>query len=52
MDPELAKEHNVLKSLTLGDFLREERGKPGSEFGELIKHHITNGSLVPNITSV
>lgn len=30
-----------------GDLLRAERRKPGSEFGDLIEHHITNGTIVP-----
>lgn len=33
--------------LSAGDLLREERTKPGSEFGELIENHIINGSIVP-----
>lgn len=33
--------------LSAGDLLRGERAKPGSEFGELIEHHITNGTIVP-----
>lgn len=33
--------------LSAGDLLREERAKPGSEFGELIEGHITNGTIVP-----
>ncbi|TRY66972.1 hypothetical protein TCAL_04377 [Tigriopus californicus] len=33
--------------LSAGDLLREERSKPGSEFGELIESHITNGTIVP-----
>jgi len=33
--------------LSAGDLLREERAKPGSEFGELIESHITNGTIVP-----
>lgn len=33
--------------LSAGDLLRAERAKPGSEFGELIEHHITNGTIVP-----
>ena len=33
--------------LSAGDLLREERAKPGSEFGELIEQHITNGTIVP-----
>lgn len=35
------------KHLSAGDLLREERAKAGSEFGELIEHHITNGTIVP-----
>lgn len=35
------------KHLSAGDLLREEHGKPGSEFGELIEHHIANGTMVP-----
>ena len=30
-----------------GDLLREERKSPGSQYGELIEHHITNGTIVP-----
>jgi UMP-CMP kinase len=33
--------------LSAGDLLREERNKPGSEFGELIERHIREGSIVP-----
>ncbi|XP_043270694.1 UMP-CMP kinase [Venturia canescens] len=33
--------------LSAGDLLREERAKPGSEFGELIEDHIRNGTIVP-----
>ncbi|XP_058794749.1 UMP-CMP kinase [Phymastichus coffea] len=33
--------------LSAGDLLREERAKPGSQFGELIEHHIVNGTIVP-----
>lgn len=33
--------------LSAGDLLRAERKTPGSEFGELIEHHITNGTIVP-----
>ncbi|XP_014614171.1 PREDICTED: UMP-CMP kinase 2 [Polistes canadensis] len=33
--------------LSAGDLLREERIKPGSEFGELIETHIKNGTIVP-----
>ena len=30
-----------------GDLLRAERKTEGSEHGQLIEHHITNGSIVP-----
>ncbi|XP_043473669.1 UMP-CMP kinase [Leptopilina heterotoma] len=33
--------------LSAGDLLREERVKPGSEFGDLIENHIKNGTIVP-----
>jgi len=33
--------------LSAGDLLRAERASPGSEYGELIEHHITNGTIVP-----
>jgi UMP-CMP kinase len=33
--------------LSAGDLLREERVKPGSQFGELIETHIKNGTIVP-----
>jgi len=33
--------------LSAGDLLRAERKAPGSEYGELIEHHITNGTIVP-----
>lgn len=33
--------------LSAGDLLREERQRPGSEFGELIEDCITNGQIVP-----
>lgn len=33
--------------LSAGDLLREERSKPGSEYGELIETHIKNGTIVP-----
>ncbi|KAK7592945.1 hypothetical protein V9T40_007697 [Parthenolecanium corni] len=35
------------KHLSAGDLLREERGKAGSEFSELIEYHMTNGTIVP-----
>ena len=33
--------------LSAGDLLRAERAAEGSKFGELIEHHITNGTIVP-----
>nr|ACO11273.1 UMP-CMP kinase [Caligus rogercresseyi] len=33
--------------LSAGDLLRAERQKKGSEYGELIEHHIVNGTIVP-----
>ena len=30
-----------------GDLLRQERKSEGSQYGELIEHHITNGTIVP-----
>jgi len=33
--------------LSAGDLLRAERAAPGSQYGELIEHHITNGTIVP-----
>ncbi|XP_053628016.2 UMP-CMP kinase-like isoform X1 [Cherax quadricarinatus] len=33
--------------LSAGDLLREERAKPGSEFGDMIEEHIKNGTIVP-----
>lgn len=33
--------------LSAGDLLREERTKPGSEYGDLIEGHIKNGTIVP-----
>lgn len=33
--------------LSAGDLLREERVKPGSEFGDQIENHIRNGTIVP-----
>lgn len=32
--------------LSAGDLLREERAKPGSQYGELIETHIKNGTIV------
>uniref|UniRef100_A0A0A9WZX2 UMP-CMP kinase n=1 Tax=Lygus hesperus TaxID=30085 RepID=A0A0A9WZX2_LYGHE len=33
--------------LSAGDLLREERNKPGTEYGEMIETHIRNGTIVP-----
>jgi UMP-CMP kinase len=33
--------------LSAGDLLREERQRPGSEFGELIERYIREGAIVP-----
>ena len=33
--------------LSAGDLLREERQRPGSEFGELIEQYIREGAIVP-----
>jgi len=33
--------------LSAGDLLRAERRSEGSQYGELIEHHITNGTIVP-----
>jgi len=43
---------NIVKTygfvhLSAGDLLREERSKPGSEYGELIEKHIRDGTIVP-----
>lgn len=42
----IVKEFNFTH-LSAGDLLREERAKPGSEYGELIERHIREGSIVP-----
>ncbi|KAI2614458.1 uridylate kinase [Hypoxylon fragiforme] len=33
--------------LSAGDLLRAEQNRPDSEFGDLIRHHIRNGLIVP-----
>ncbi|KAI1768322.1 uridylate kinase [Hypoxylon sp. FL1150] len=33
--------------LSAGDLLRAEQDRPDSEFGDLIRHHIRNGLIVP-----
>jgi len=35
------------RHLSAGDLLREERSRPGSEYGELIESYIKEGQLVP-----
>lgn len=35
------------KHLSAGDLLRDEQDRPGSEFGELIKSYIKEGTIVP-----
>lgn len=35
------------KHLSAGDLLREEQDRPGSEFGEMIKTYIKEGTIVP-----
>jgi UMP-CMP kinase len=35
------------KHLSAGDLLREEQDRPGSEFGDLIKSYIKEGTIVP-----
>lgn len=40
-------EHYGYAHLSAGDLLREERAKPGSQYGELIETHIKNGTIVP-----
>lgn len=35
------------KHLSAGDLLREEQDRPGSEFGEMIKAFIKEGTIVP-----
>lgn len=35
------------KHLSAGDLLREERAKPGSQYGELIETYIKEGRIVP-----
>ena len=35
------------KHLSAGDLLREEQDRPGSEFGEMIKAYIKEGTIVP-----
>ncbi len=40
-------EHFGFIHLSAGDLLREERQRPGSEYGELIERYIREGAIVP-----
>lgn len=42
----IVKKYNYVH-LSAGDLLREERLKPGSQYGELIEGHMKNGTIVP-----
>lgn len=42
----ISKEYGFVH-LSAGDLLREERQRPGSEFGEMIEEKIRNGQIVP-----
>ncbi|KAG7301737.1 hypothetical protein JYU34_014724 [Plutella xylostella] len=42
----ISKEYGFVH-LSAGDLLREERQRPGSEFGEMIEEKIRNGEIVP-----
>lgn len=42
----IAKEYGYVH-LSAGDLLREERQRPGSEYGEMIEEKIRNGEIVP-----
>lgn len=42
----IAKEFGFVH-LSAGDLLREERQRPGSEYGEMIEEKIRNGEIVP-----
>jgi len=42
----LSKKYNCLH-LSAGELLREERRKPGSQFGEQIEKHMRDGTIVP-----
>ncbi|XP_064476389.1 UMP-CMP kinase-like isoform X2 [Ornithodoros turicata] len=33
--------------LSAGDLLREEQNTPGSQYGDIIEHHVRNGTIVP-----
>ncbi|KAK5639379.1 hypothetical protein RI129_011871 [Pyrocoelia pectoralis] len=42
----IVKEYGFVH-LSAGDLLRDERSKPGSEYGELIEEYIREGKIVP-----
>lgn len=42
----IVKEYGFVH-LSAGDLLRDERQRPGSQYGELIETHIRNGTIVP-----
>lgn len=42
----ISKEYDFVH-LSAGDLLREERQRPGSEYGEMIEQKIRNGEIVP-----
>ncbi|XP_053614718.1 UMP-CMP kinase [Plodia interpunctella] len=42
----ISKEYGFVH-LSAGDLLREERQRPGSEYGEMIEQKIRNGEIVP-----
>lgn len=42
----ISKEYGFVH-LSAGDLLREERQRPGSEYGEMIEEKIRNGQIVP-----
>ncbi|NP_001040356.1 UMP-CMP kinase [Bombyx mandarina] len=42
----ISKEYDYVH-LSAGDLLREERQRPGSEYGEMIEEKIRNGEIVP-----
>ncbi|XP_022815164.1 UMP-CMP kinase [Spodoptera litura] len=42
----ISKEYDFVH-LSAGDLLREERQRPGSEYGEMIEEKIRNGQIVP-----
>lgn len=39
--------HDDFIHLSAGDLLREERSRPDSHYGEIINHHIREGTIVP-----